>query len=607
MPILPSVYRTLRKNDIHQRPFKAYKNYRIDQNNVNKTGSYVLQKAEHIRVPATLGDSSTYYDSYSNFNIDTNIHVAWSSLDHKYYRYPYDPARSMELTDSNTVSKFLFCSASTIAMPWVTYGERIKPDSLEITSSIQKFKTLSDYSIFLYDDGVGNLRDDEINSSSFAKESHLNFYLTFNNEFRKFMFNKGKLDTTFFSYRLNKMHLFATGSNIEIKDGVSTHAGGSDYFSSGLACKFNQNGVGNESFIRIKNNEVFNNLNRCDQFAWSLWVKPDVTKKGETLITKNGLKREQYLDKKGPSKSELIKFRDVETKLPKVVAEDAPIPNFSKIRTPIHLSITGSELHFQASDGEYQLHLSASLTLRDGWSHVLVQNSESLCKLAINGEFTGSSGSLPKYSMNNEHYLQIGSVGHANANFTYNETLLGSYTGELAEVRLYDYALPQSSITSLANQNFYSGSLYQSNVPGNIFYRNGQLVISSPLQKYNNIFISSSNIEPGTFNIDYKGQHTIYENEFLCRVPKGTCNVSMNPSATYKPATGIDNECTNQEKFNGPGEFRKSMFVSGAALPYITTIGLYDDNARLLAVGKMAEPVQKRNDVDMNFIVRWDY
>ena len=51
-----------------------------------------------------------------------------------------------------------------------------------------------------------------------------------------------------------------------------------------------------------------------------------------------------------------------------------------------------------------------------------------------------------------------------------------------------------ASKLSLANQNFYSGSLYQSSVAGNSFYRNGQLVISSPLQKYDNIFISSSNL-----------------------------------------------------------------------------------------------------------------
>jgi hypothetical protein len=33
---------------------------------------------------------------------------------------------------------------------------------------------------------------------------------------------------------------------------------------------------------------------------------------------------------------------------------------------------------------------------------------------------------------------------------------------------------------------------------------------------------------------------------------------------------------------------------------------LYDDFGRLLAIGKLAQPIKKRNDVDMNFLVRID-
>ena len=48
-------------------------------------------------------------------------------------------------------------------------------------------------------------------------------------------------------------------------------------------------------------------------------------------------------------------------------------------------------------------------------------------------------------------------------------------------------------------------------------------------------------------------------------------------------------------------------FVSGSAFaPYITTIGLYNDEGQLLAVAKLAQPIRKRNDVDINFIVRID-
>ena len=52
---------------------------------------------------------------------------------------------------------------------------------------------------------------------------------------------------------------------------------------------------------------------------------------------------------------------------------------------------------------------------------------------------------------------------------------------------------------------------------------------------------------------------------------------------------------------------RKDLFISGTLKPYVTTIGLYNKNYELVAVGKLAQPVQKRDDVDMNFVVRWDY
>ena len=40
--------------------------------------------------------------------------------------------------------------------------------------------------------------------------------------------------------------------------------------------------------------------------------------------------------------------------------------------------------------------------------------------------------------------------------------------------------------------------------------------------------------------------------------------------------------------------------------PYITTIGLYDEYARLLAVGKLSRPIKKSHDYDTTFVVRFD-
>ena len=94
----------------------------------------------------------------------------------------------------------------------------------------------------------------------------------------------------------------------------------------------------------------------------------------------------------------------------------------------------------------------------------------------------------------------------------------------------------------------------------------------------------------GNWNLEYKSSRTIYENEVLVKVPAGECNVSMNPSLRKPKSEKI------QPQFTGSG-FK----------PYITTVGLYDDDAQLLAVAKLARPIQKREDIDMNFLIRWDY
>ena len=593
MPTIPTVFRSLRTNDVQHRPFKVYKNYKINQSSYSDLGVR-LQKAFHFTFPQTIGDFSTSYESNSVFNDTNNMHVMWNSLDHKYYRYPFDPARTLELSNISKTEKFLFTSASILTIPYLDVGEKIKKDSVIIDSTVQNFQNLDDYTISLYDDNYGNLRDQHIDSASFANKNQLQFYLSFNNAYRKFQNNFGYISTGSISYKISADNINAKVQNVNIVTGVSTHAGGSDYVPSGISGKFTS---GSLSYVRIDDHEVFTKFNKCDQWAISTWVKPEETTTAGVILTKGGRKKEQYYD---PADS-LIKERIVDVIRPTPISG---IADFSKYKTPFHLSLYNEEVHFQSSDGSHQLHISASAAYRDGWMHILVQNSASLCKLYINGNESGTNGPIPKLNTSNTSYMFLGSNGD---HVDHINTTMGNFGGDIAEVRMYDYILSDASKLSLANQNFYSGSLYQTSVAGNVFYRNGQIAISSPLRKYDNIFVSSSNTEAGTFEVRYRGTHTIYENEVMVRVPRGACNVSVNPSATYRPSAGLDNNCVNGESKNGPGEFRKTMFLSGSAFPYVTTIGLYNDKCQLLAVGKLAEPIQKRNDIDMNFVVRWDY
>ena len=130
-------------------------------------------------------------------------------------------------------------------------------------------------------------------------------------------------------------------------------------------------------------------------------------------------------------------------------------------------------------------------------------------------------------------------------------------------------------------------------------------MVSSVLPKYN----TGSGVFGGdhTWNAKWRGTHTIYQNQAFIRVPKDVLNVTNNPSSTYTPPTDGGATCTVNQTQLLPGEQRKDAFISGTLKPYITTVGLYNDQTELVAVAKLAQPIQKRDDIDMNFVVRWDY
>jgi len=608
MPTIPSVFRNIRKNDVHQRPFKAYKNYTVD-NNEFAGRRYELQKAVHRKVTPHVGDAT--YNYPINNTDDTNQHVVWNWIDHRYYRYPYDQARCHELTDVMKTEKFLHWNATVVTIPYYEMGERVKPGSLILQtyvtgSSTNKFN--KSFNITGSDDGKGNLRDLTIPTAHIPSASNNLFYLSFNNEFRKFNDNYGLSGVTgSVNYKLRKVNRTGYLSSVEIKPGIEMQISESVHASSGLAGYFTGS---KNSFIKIQHDDLFDGLQRCDHWTLSFWINPNDLVSTGSIISKYSSVTEPYFD----NRDKMQKIRTVNR------PHRTPGNDFSNIRTPLQISLIGDKVHYQASDGSTEMHISATASYThasSSWSNVVIRNSGSSCQFFINGEGSGTSGSIPRGSTANYANMIIGRD-------TLNLSTGNQFNGNISEIRLFDYALNSKEISTLANNDFYTGSLYQTNVMGNTFYKNGQVVVTSPMPKYQDMCFTGSSAAdsayapdeapsgmPGSFFLKYKGQYTIYENEAMVRIPMNSFNVTTNPTSTYRPATGINNSCNDigsgAETFNGPGEYRKTMFITGSANPYITTVGLYNDKGQMLAVGKLAEPLEKRNDIDMNIIIRWDY
>jgi hypothetical protein len=95
----------------------------------------------------------------------------------------------------------------------------------------------------------------------------------------------------------------------------------------------------------------------------------------------------------------------------------------------------------------------------------------------------------------------------------------------------------------------------------------------------------------GSFNLSFKNEHIIQENEVRCLVQESDYNLSYNPtllSGSYISGSVKD-------------------FATGSDFhPYATTIGLYNDNNELLAVAKFGKPIMISPNTDMTFVVKYD-
>jgi hypothetical protein len=166
----------------------------------------------------------------------------------------------------------------------------------------------------------------------------------------------------------------------------------------------------------------------------------------------------------------------------------------------------------------------------------------------------------------------------------------------------------------------YSNLKYGNQIKGNIFYDRGLIVVAKDI-------VSGSVLSQ--FTLNFRSTKTIYENEIFISVLENEFNFSQNPTAVSE-TDGVVNTYTVQR----PGSIRpgdlvnKSFYNAGTKIindefnyyedyvsadptgsflaPYITTIGLYDNELNMVAVAKLPQPIKSTPDYPINFIIRFD-
>ena len=217
----------------------------------------------------------------------------------------------------------------------------------------------------------------------------------------------------------------------------------------------------------------------------------------------------------------------------------------------------------------------------------------------------------------------VGPTSSAGRYFNYPQTTLtfehyfptasNSYIGVLSiPVKLFGNQIQPGSFKWIAD----SGSIYDDGegnlillanqqICGQIFYSHGLAIITSdstPLADaygsaifgssiygvtdsiFINNFITSSNV-----TCSFSSSLTIYETQYKCTARENEFNFSLNPSI-----------------ISGSEGIPYSYVTSSLFSPYVTTVGLYDEDQNLLAIGKLSQPLPSSPTTDTTILINID-
>ena len=75
---------------------------------------------------------------------------------------------------------------------------------------------------------------------------------------------------------------------------------------------------------------------------------------------------------------------------------------------------------------------------------------------------------------------------------------------------------------------------------GNVFYRNGKIIIMTSGSVFDGLFYAPVNTYTYEYDLEFKSQHTIFEKQVICTVDPGEFNVSQNPTAVMQAPSVLD-------------------------------------------------------------------
>ena len=551
---MSTIFKKFSKSDISIVPFSAHKQSIFTSASlISNGGSFYSASFPTI----AYKNGANFEWANSGSNNDPNNHKKYFQLDHLFYRN----SKLDYINKFSTIKYFdhyrqLYDKVNILSLPYKTIGYKIKPESFNLTQN----------SINIKDDGKGNLYDSSYgtisstsNTTDFKSENFRIFYLSPQNGHKLYdlRLKDGKEIVNYKSTYSRENLLDDSFLFNSIK-----------YVSSSFSSK--NIGGGNFPIINFNNTTIQSphnsryNFNSDKDFAISFFVS------NSNDNPENNFKK--YLISKSTTKTVIQSPNLLNSTKTSGSSGGKEIP--AAAQYPFEIYYQSSSIHFDRFDGNTTSTVSTISTssVKTNMIHVVCQKTGSNIEIYIDGIKQKTSEDLTK-STQNQANLYIGSKG-GTTNF---------FTGSLSQIMVFEESLSQTQINNL------SQSVDNKPYVGNLFYNNGLTAITKP--NYQEI-LNPGIMHAQDFKLKYQGTHLIYENEYQCFVDQHEFDITLNPSA--RKIKSKDSEDL--------ANFATSSYFK----PYVTTIGLYDDNGELLVVGKLGQPIRMSDEADTTYVVRFD-
>lgn len=599
---MATAYKPINGGGIQLRPFNTHKrwvvtdlNFRQDYystsviKGISPNFGEKINVSESISLPA-YRETDQLDNSNSNSTDFLKVKhqkVVWASLNQMFFKHRARTERD------------LFATASIFSVPHNRMGDGIKPGTIEVVDTSVTSSDLTNITIkdVKLDEYHGKLIDTTLPTDSYVPFGNLIGYWGFNDEIvdREAAFDNVIEDRS--GYINN-----AVGKNLKYIDGIKTT--GPTELPSGKMVQFG----GNDSYVLIDNKPNYKFF-ETNNYSLSVWTVLPTSQSDDSdttngIVSKRGTEKDYGMTKLG---HQILRRRNI----------GSPIFPFDIEVFNQTAGAKNGKVKISLSNGNTSVTAESTTKVNDNKAHHICFNKTgSHMELWIDGvkEQTGSlptSGSIDNITMrgiSNTYDILLGSRFISDGGFDKTSNF-NSLSGSLDEFRIYNKGLTSDEIKGLANNNFVTGSAYQTDTVGEVFYNHGIMVVSDPRPKYRYVWTGQN----GTWNygneVDnenddvpnssqygwltkYKSSKQLHELNILCEVGANEFNVSQNPTL----------------KINNDGEASemKGMVTGSDFRNYFTTIGLYNPNGDLVAIGKLASAIQNRSDVDITVKVRLD-